>query len=159
NSRAICALPSLASCKTAASMNDRTAGLPRAAVPARPFQPAASSARKSPSAEMIAAGWAVGPIVPTAPAPRRGRRARRPLGLLARERLLDVVRTGIGRRELRARMARKCQALAAALDERSVERRCQWAVLRKQRQQHNSRQPAREVVEPGADHRLGRLAV
>src|SRR5438128_919435 len=50
NSRSMRALPSPARPTTAASMNLRTSESDRAAVPARPFHPLASSTRKSSSA-------------------------------------------------------------------------------------------------------------
>ena len=56
SSRSMRALPSPARPMTAALMNSADVGVARAAVPARPFQPPASSARKSSSAPATAGG-------------------------------------------------------------------------------------------------------
>src|SRR5437899_5113413 len=75
------------------------------------------------------------------------------------ERALEVARALARGRQQRALMRREGKALAATAGEHGVEGDSERALLRKHRQQQRARPMTREVIEPGADHRLGRFAV
>ncbi|HEX9370055.1 MAG TPA: hypothetical protein VF897_03585 [Roseiflexaceae bacterium] len=75
--------------------------------------------------------------------------------------MLDVAAALVLRRQQRPLVGRKRNRASAMSDEHPVERLRQWTLLGKHRQQQHARQrrAAGQMIEPGADHRLGRRAI